>query len=58
MEGDVIYFSRRANEERTAAMRAANPNARRSHLDMAARYDELVKAIESHQTQVLVQVSR
>ena len=39
-------------------MRAANPNARRSHLDMAARYDELVKAIESHQTQVLVQVSR
>ena len=42
MEGDVIYFSRRANGERTAAMRAANPNARRSHLDMAARYDELV----------------
>jgi len=58
MEGDANYFIRRANEERTAAMQAANPNARRSHLDMATRYDELVKAIESHQTHVLVQVSR
>lgn len=58
MEGDAIYFSRRANEERTAAMRAANPSARRSHLDMATRYDELVKAIESHGLNLMVQVSR
>jgi hypothetical protein len=43
----VSYFIRRAHEERTAAMRAANPNVRRSHLEMATRYDELVKAIES-----------
>jgi len=48
MEGDVIYFSRRAHEERSAAMQSANPNPRRSHLDMATRYDELVKAIEAH----------
>ncbi|HET7281701.1 MAG TPA: hypothetical protein VFI67_05210 [Sphingomicrobium sp.] len=58
MEGDVIYFSRRAHEERAAAMQAANPNARRSHLDMATRYDELVKAIESHHLEVEMQVSR
>jgi len=58
MEGDVIYFSRRAHEERAAAMQAANPNARRSHLDLATRYDELVKAIESHHLEVAMQVSR
>jgi hypothetical protein len=53
MEGDVSYFIRRAHEERTAAMRAANPNVRRSHLEMATRYDELVKAIESHDANVV-----
>ena len=58
MEGDVSYFSRRAHEERSAAMQSANPNARRSHLDMARRYDELVKAIESHELNLMVQVSR
>jgi len=57
MEGDVIYFSRRAHEERTAAMQSANPNARRSHLDMATRYDELVKAIEAHHVQLEIRAS-
>ena len=59
MEHDVIYFSRRAQEERTVAMQSANPKARRSHLDLAKRYDELVKGIESHHlVDVMVQVSR
>jgi hypothetical protein len=49
MEGDIIYFGRRAQEERGAAMRAANPRARQAHLDMAERYDELVAAMTSHQ---------
>jgi hypothetical protein len=47
MESDVIYFGRRAGEERRAAMRAAHPGARQAHLDMAQRYDELITAIDS-----------
>lgn len=49
MEGDAAYFSRRANEERVAAMRAAHPRARQSHVEMAERYDELAGAIASHE---------
>lgn len=48
MEADFIYFSRRAREEREAAMRNSHPTARRAHIDMAARYDELAQAIERH----------
>lgn len=47
MEGDSIYFGRRANEEREAAMKAGHPAARRAHLDLAARYDELSSAIST-----------
>ena len=49
MMSDAAYFSRRANEERVAAMKAADPRARKVHLEMAARYDELACAIESHE---------
>lgn len=45
MEGDAIYLNRRASEERIAAMKAAHPNARRAHLEMARRYEELANAI-------------
>ena len=45
MEGDAAYFARRASDERTAAMKAAHPNARKSHLDMAERYDDLARSI-------------
>jgi hypothetical protein len=48
MEADFIYFSRRAQEEREAAMRNPHPSARRAHIDMAQRYDELAQAIEKH----------
>lgn len=57
MEGDAIYFGRRAREERVAALKSANANARRSHLDMANRYDELVSAIESHRMAPAVSIS-
>jgi len=50
MEGDFIYFNRRAQEERKAAMRAAHPTAREAHVAMAERYDELATAIASHQS--------
>lgn len=48
MEGDAIYFTRRAGEERVAAIKAGHPNARRVHIDLAERYDELARAIMSH----------
>src|SRR4051794_18470872 len=48
MEGDANYFSRRANEERIASMKAAHPKARSAHLEMAERYDEFATAIVSH----------
>ena len=48
MESDGNYFARRAREERAAAMNAAHPAARRSHLEMADRYGDLAAAIELH----------
>lgn len=44
-ESDHDYFLRRAAEEREAADRASDPLARRAHLDLARRYDEVVAAI-------------
>lgn len=52
MEGDAIYFGRRAQEERTAASHASHPTARQAHLDMADRYDELSAAIASRESPV------
>lgn len=52
MEADFEYFSRRAHEEREAAMRAAHPSAREAHLEMAARYDDLAKALDAHHRQL------
>jgi hypothetical protein len=45
MEGDAAYFSRRAKEEREAGMKAAHPEARRSHFALAERYDEFSRSI-------------
>ena len=45
MEGDATYFAHRASEERAAALKALHPTARRRHLEMASRYDELAGAI-------------
>lgn len=55
MEGDASYFSRRASEERAAAMRAAHTAARQAHLDMARRYEEFATAIESGMPRDLMQ---
>lgn len=49
MEGDAVYFSRRAREERAAATNAAHPAARDAHLQMAGRYEELAEAISAHE---------
>ena len=46
MESNASYFSRRAREELFAAIRADHHKGRRAHLDLAARYDDLVRSIE------------
>jgi hypothetical protein len=45
MDSDVVYFRRRASEERTAALQARHLQARQAHLEMAERYEDLVRAI-------------
>ena len=46
METDAKYFRRRAREEFFAAIRADHHKARRAHLDMAARYEDLLRALD------------
>jgi hypothetical protein len=48
MEADFTYFSRRAQQEREAAIKAPHPGARQAHIEMAARYDEFAAAIAAH----------
>lgn len=48
MESDATYLSRRANEERRSASKAVLAEARRTHLDMAARHEDLARAIRTH----------
>jgi len=48
MEPDFAYFSRRAKEEREAAMKAPHPGARQAHIEMADRYNEFASAIAAH----------
>lgn len=47
MEGDVAYFSRRAAEEREAALQAADPRVRQSHLELAVRYQDFATAVQA-----------
>lgn len=44
-ESDIIYLRKRASEERTAALHALQPIARKKHLDRARQYEERVRAI-------------
>jgi hypothetical protein len=48
MEGDFSYFSRRAQEEREAAMKALSGAARQAHLEMAERYEQMATATAPH----------
>ncbi|GAC1425953.1 MAG: hypothetical protein NVSMB6_26470 [Burkholderiaceae bacterium] len=45
MESDDLYFSRRARQERQAAMRATHSVARQAHFLMAQRFDQVAEAI-------------
>jgi hypothetical protein len=53
METDVVYFTRRAAEERLAAMRSAHFAARHAHLEMAHRYDERLAELADGEPQRL-----
>lgn len=57
LESDHIYFGRRASEERTAAMQAHHPGARKAHLDMAERYEDLVRAIIEREQRLGIDVT-
>ena len=52
MQGDAIYFRRRAAEERAAAGIAAHPVARQAHIDMAERYEDLATSIVARESQL------
>jgi hypothetical protein len=49
MESDLAYFRRRASEERTAALEARHADAREAHAQLAARYEDLVRAIAARE---------
>lgn len=45
MESDLAYFRRRASDERSAALQARDAAAREAHVQLAERYEDLVRAI-------------
>lgn len=47
MDRDLVYYRRRLAEEKAAAIHAPHPQARASHLEMAARYEERLATIEA-----------
>ena len=47
MVSDVEYFSRRAREEREAAMRAANDDVREIHLQLAEAYELRIRELSA-----------
>lgn len=57
MEVDTIYFRRRASEERTAALQARHAQVREAHLQMAERYEDLVRAIVAREWVIGIRTS-
>lgn len=47
METDLMYFTRRASEERAAHRKAINQLARDHHAQMAVEFEELAAAIRN-----------
>lgn len=45
MANDLSYFQRRASQEKAAALRATHPRARQAHLEMAKRYEGLIRGL-------------
>jgi hypothetical protein len=49
MNSDVVYYSRRAREEREAATSAAGKQARQSHLRLAEAYELRVRELAAEE---------
>ena len=45
IESDSMYFKRRAKQDREAARKAVHPIARKAHVAMAERFNEISEAI-------------
>ena len=54
MSNDLSYFRKRASEERTAALNARDPRARKAHVEMAERYEDRVRAMAAHHETLFV----
>ena len=52
LETDFAYFRQRASEERTAALAAREPRVRAAHVELAERYEDLVRAIAAQERQL------
>ena len=48
MENDQSYFSRRADQERSAAKQATNAKARAAHQAIAERYEKRLQSQGAH----------
>ena len=49
MESEIVYFRRRASEERTAALQARDTQARRVHIALAEGYEDRVRSLVASQ---------
>ena len=49
MENDLSYFLRRAALERSAALNSRDVRARRSHKELADRYEDLARSLTESQ---------
>jgi hypothetical protein len=56
MKDDAAYYSRRALVERTAAMKAAHPNVRQVHLEMAEAYEQRVRSMTADDRRSALQI--
>ena len=45
MDDEIVYFRRRASEERTAALQARNTLSRLAHVAMAEEYEDRVRGL-------------
>jgi hypothetical protein len=52
MNSDLSYHRRRASEERTAALHARDPQARRVHIGLAEQHEARVRSMSSVEHQL------
>jgi hypothetical protein len=51
---DGEYFSCRARDEREAAMRAAHPRVRQTHIDLADAYECRIRALAAAERRLAI----